>query len=802
MASSIAENNVFCPVPFYLDRNSFERLKECSEVLDGLVMKVLKGISSEHSSFKAYMDDFQLRDKILSLSCDPVPAFWTRFDGFKKANGGIFFSEFNYDKPCAQREIIESSYFKPKNDPNANFIQSFKESFCEIVRERVNELGLIRVAVLIDPCHYEEHYLSHLFMDLLGDEFEIIPTGPKNLSVQGEKVYAFDKEINVILRLFPTEFLQEVNDFEGILNLFDLGKILLINDPRVIICQAKSLFAYLWELTERNSPLLTEAEKQAIKESLPYTIMFNSELVSELKTNKDLYVVKSVFGRYSEEVYIGKLCTEEEWELVLNHVLQSTKLHIVQEFCEIHKEAASYVACMDNYGDCEAYANFGVFLIDGSFAGCCIRWSEDYLTKDDTTWITPIGIADDRFEVKDYFESTERKRLWKEVYSQALENYEFTGGYTGDKEYFSLSSIIIEQTLSEEIREASEKMCSILKDVRNLIMSKKELFFEILGIDERLKDLVTSSDTEALCCIGRFDWVLDNKGELKLLEFNSETPAGLLESTALNEIVRKKLTIEHKNPNENLARQIRDSFYSIVKDYERIRPVNNIALLSSTYYEDWYTTSTLYNIVKELPYNFILGSIDDVVVSENKLHLYGEEVDAVYRYYPLDWFLEEGKEGFIEAFGRNTLSINPPHTFMLQSKAVFPLIYELVAQGYFSQEEREFILKYIPESSLTRENLKANSYVVKPMLGREGEGVHFNGLNNDVHWECEENIIFQERIYIKAVDLKTHSILKSSDEIIYPIFGAFVAQDKYCGLYVRGGGLITDRWAVNLPVFI
>jgi glutathionylspermidine synthase len=799
MISSIAENNVFCPVPFYIDRYSFESLKECSEVLDKLVMKVLTSINSEHSKFKAYMDDFQFRDKILSLSSKPVPAFWTRFDGFKKAGGGIFFSEFNYDKPCAQREIIESSYLKPKNDPNIDFVKSLKEKFKAIVTERFNASEGIKVAMLIDPCHYEEHHLSHLFIDLLGDEFEIIPAGPKNFRVQEDKVYVFDKEIQVILRLFPTEFLYEVNDFEQILTLFDCGKVLLLNDPRVIICQAKSLFAYLWELTESNSPLLTDIEKQAVKESLPYTIMFNQALTEELKNNRNKYVIKSVFGRYSEEVYIGKLCTEVEWGLILKHVLESSKLHIVQEFCEIHKEATSYVAAMDKYGDCEAYANFGIFLISGDFSGICIRWSEDYLTKDDTTWITPVGIAEDRFKVKDYFQSIERKKLWKEIYSEALEDYDFTGGYTGDREYFSLSSIIVDEALSEEICEASEKLCLILKEVRKLIMEKKELFFQVLGIDERLKELVGATHTEALCCIGRFDWVIDHKGELKVLEFNAETPAGLLESTALNGIIQKKLGIQYENPNENMAKQIRESFHSIVKDYEKIKPIKNIALLSSTYYEDWYTTITLYNIVKELPYNFIMGSIDDAQVHDNKLQLYGNEIDAVYRYYPLDWFLEEGKEAFIDAFANNTLSINPPHTFILQSKAIFALIYELAKQGYFTHEEREVIYKYIPESALSKEDLNTNSYVVKPLFGREGEGVHFN---SDVYSLIKDNILFQERVYIKAVDLKTYSAIKSSDEIIYPVFGAFVAKDNYCGLYVRGGSLITDRFAVNLPVFV
>ena len=98
-----------------------------------------------------------------------------------------------------------------------------------------------------------------------------------------------------------------------------------------------------------------------------------------------------------------------------------------------------------------------------------------------------------------------------------------------------------------------------------------ELFGPILGIPEKLYKLVSTSLTSALCALGRIDFTIDNNGDLKILEFNSETPAGLVEAIGVSSIVKEKLNIEYYNPNETLRKDIRQSFFSILKDLKKIK---------------------------------------------------------------------------------------------------------------------------------------------------------------------------------------------------------------------------------------
>lgn len=174
----------------------------------------------------------------------------------------------------------------------------------------------IDVGFLMDPCHYEELHHSYYFKHILKDtNINIVQVGPNNLSVRDGYVYAYSNfKLKIILRLFPTEFFYEISNISEILNCVDCGNLLLINDPRVIAIQAKGFFAYLWNLVKSDSKLLSIRDKEIITKCIPYTEILNQDDIQDVISNKDSYVVKSSLGRYSQEVYIGKLYTQEMWE--------------------------------------------------------------------------------------------------------------------------------------------------------------------------------------------------------------------------------------------------------------------------------------------------------------------------------------------------------------------------------------------------------------------------------------------------------------------------------------------------------
>jgi Glutathionylspermidine synthase len=171
----------------------------------------------------------------------------------------------------------------------------------------------------------------------------------------------------------------------------------------------------------------------------------------------------------------------------------------------------------------------------------------------------------------------------------------------------------------------------------------------------------------------------------------------------------------------------------------------------------------------------------------------------LYRYYPLDWFQKNEITDYLEAFKKETLSINPPHTFVIQNKAFYALVFELINGGFFDAEEEYIINKYIPKTALSIEKLNLRDYCIKPFLGREGEGIKFN---YEIESLPEDEYIYQEKIYIDSVNLNRHSTMESYEEVKFPVIGAYIVNNKYAGIYTRVGDLVTDRWAVCLPTYI
>ncbi|WP_297429854.1 glutathionylspermidine synthase family protein [Clostridium sp.] len=800
MVSSLGEEYVHSQIPFYFDTNTYQKMVFYSEEINRISLEILHNVTGAHKRLLNYFDDFAFKDEIFNLKCPVAPMFWTRYDTFRDVNNKIYFAEFNYDKPCGQKEIHLAGKSDFDGNLNSSFIDVFKKELLEICNDFYDSQEKINVGVLMDPCHYEELHHSYYFKDILKEtNINIIQVGSNNLSVKDGCVYGYSNiKLPIILRLFPTEFFYEISNIEEILQCVNSGNLLLINDPRIIAIQAKGFFAYLWDLVKEDSNLLSITDKKIIRECIPYTEILNES--QEILKNKNDYVIKSSLGRYSQEVYIGKLYTKEDWNKEIKRVYESEKIHVKQKLINIRQEY-TYVPSNCNMNvPTLAFGNFGVYLIGYKVQGFLVRWSKNFLTDDNYTWMCPLGVKDFPISLRRFI-SSNRKEVWNDIIDEITFKYNFTGAYTNINECISLNSLILEEEKYKEMFFVSQRFCEILKRMYPYIQKNIEIFGPILGIPEELYKLVSTSITFALCALGRIDFVIDNDGNLKLLEFNSETPAGLVEALGVNSIVKYKLGIDCDDPNTNLRGNIRKSFFYILEELKKSKGIKNIAVVTSWYYEDIYTSNIITEILKELKeYTIIFGNVYDLKVIDNKIYLYGEEIHAIYRHYPLDWFyFEEEMKEIIKPLNSGDYLINPGHTLITQSKVFFAVIHELIGKNFFSQEDEKFILRYIPYTCLEKDKQLSADYVVKPYLSREGLGV---ALSCDPIGGALDDVVFQDRVNIRPLYSDIYSTMEEYREYQFPVIGVYIANDTPCGLYTRIGDFITNKDAIYIPTYI
>ena len=804
MVSGFGEEYVHSQIPFFIEKDLCEKMKYYSQEINRIALEVLNNINEEHKELLNYFDDFPLKKKIFNLKCPISPMYWTRYDTFIDKKNDVYFAEFNYDKPCGQKEIHLAEKCDFEGNLNKGFIEDIINELIKISEDYCGLDKKVNIGFLMDPCHYEELHHSYYFKDLLKNtNINIVQVGNNNLSVKGGYVYAFSKvKIDIILRLFPTEFFHEIRNIDDILDSFNDGKVLILNDPRVIAIQSKGLFAYLWELIKENSCKISEKDKEIIMKCIPYTEILTQENKAKAIELKDKYVVKSSLGRYSQEVYIGKSYEQKAWNEEVDLILINGKIHILQDLIDIREEYTYAPDYRNTNMPLLAYGNIGVYIMETKAIGYLVRWSSEFLTDDDYTWMSPLGCDEYPIKIDSCkIDEEERIRVYEELNEELSFKYDFSGAYTSVNEYISLDKMLINRELYEEIKEAGLKFCSILKKVYPHIRENLELFGPILGIPESLYKIVAQSEVSELCALGRIDFALDNNRSLKILEFNSETPAGLVEAIGVNSMVKEMFHIEYDNPNKDFKESIKSTLKHIIEQIEINKEVKNIAVVTSWYYEDIYNTKVISNILKEIgDYNIIFGNIYDMKKEDNKIFMYETEINAIYRYYPLDWFYyDKDMNKFIESLSSEEYLINPGHTLITQSKSFFAVLYELIGKGILSVEEEHFILKYIPYTCLEKDRILSGDYLIKPYLSREGDGVIING---ELAEEKYEDCIFQDRVNIRPLKGEIHSTINKRNEFQFPIIGAYITDDIVSGLYVRMGGIVTDKNAYYMPSYI
>ncbi|HWI60499.1 MAG TPA: hypothetical protein VNT75_01530 [Symbiobacteriaceae bacterium] len=330
---------------------------------------------------------FPLRELCLAPGGRVEPPFWARFDGFRREGGGVFFAELNLDRPGGHREALAA----PRSGP------AFRRRFLRALRRRWPFVEVPRMAFLVDPAHREELHIAHLYAGLAGElGWPCTVVGPLNLSVRGDQAFAFDEPVDMVMRQFPTEFGHEVPGWGDLVRLHRDGKLLLLNDPLAVRGQAKTCFAWLWEQVLAGGGLLTEAEAEAVRATVPFTAwMASAETLGDLPAPLALleyperWVLKPVLGRYSQGVTCGALVPPDVWGAAVAAALAEPEYWVAQEYVPIAPQPLT----RGNGEQVAGYVNWGLHFLNGRPAGWLARCSATPLTDD--AWFTEACVTEE-----------------------------------------------------------------------------------------------------------------------------------------------------------------------------------------------------------------------------------------------------------------------------------------------------------------------------------------------------------------------------------------------------------------------
>jgi len=321
------------------------------------------------------------------------------------------------------------------------------------------------------------------------------------------------------------------------------------------------------------------------------------------------------------------------------------------------------------------------------------------------------------------------------------------------------------------------------------------------------------------CVIGRFDLARTEHG-YKLLEFNADVPGFLVEAFSVNAAVCQDAGKE--DPNECGEREIVLALTDAVRagtKYvgKKVGEQANVVVTSVGHCRrDRALAEYLCRLLEAFSAQY--APIESLGIDEAGIYdPSGNRIDVLYRFFPLQLIrnelfrprgtsIEPEMGGLVLRFveQRRLAIINPPFSFLLQSKALQAVIWNLFESGqYFAEDERRLIERYMLPTYLDPPP-DNTAYVVKPVYGAEGDSVKVvtpaGGVICQSAYTSHSN---QLMVYQKYVDLMPSEMMTEyGPRTLHVVTSCFLLAGKPSGICMRAGEAITDESAWVLPVCV
>lgn len=358
---------------------------------------------------------------------------------------------------------------------------------------------------------------------------------------------------------------------------------------------------------------------------------------------------------------------------------------------------------------------------------------------------------------------------------------------TDNTPYIENEMVEITQIEADKYYEACNELYEMYIEAGQYVI-EKNLFFD-LDIPNTLIPMIKQSWEDEIHwhLYGRFDLAggLDGR-DIKLLEFNADTPTMLYESAVIQWAMLKS-----NGYNEEL--QFNNIYEAISENFKRMITLGEDTSAFEDLYEGWkilfssikgndeeeQTTRFLQNIAKSVGFETDFCYIDEIEFSASDgVFLNGVNYEFLFKLIPWENIaIDEPELSLIMQSmmeNKNTIFLNPAYTVMFQSKRFLKILWDL-----FPKHPLLLETSYEP--------LKNKSQVRKTAFGREGANIEI--LNSDLSILESKEGIYQNH---KPIYQEFYELNKNGDFYYQPnVFFAY----QSCGLGFRKGGLILDNYS-------
>jgi glutathionylspermidine synthase len=374
----------------------------------------------------------------------------------------------------------------------------------------------------------------------------------------------------------------------------------------------------------------------------------------------------------------------------------------------------------------------------------------------------------------------------------------------GDVASLSPFVLHLEPGAWREISSAAEAMAAELLKAERDLLDRPDLWRRLRlsrgvrkGLDSARAALPMASTVANSVRIVRFDFHWTAEG-WRISEANSDVPGGFIESSGFT-----RLLAEHFGG----AATTGDPANELARAFASLLPTGAcVALVHATAYTD--DRQVMLYLSRALARHGLRSAPiapDAIEWLKDRPRAWtgtrSESISGIIRFFPGEWLPNLPRRAqWVNLFRGDLVPTSNPATALLTQSKLLPIVQDELATPMTAWTS------YLPQTRAASKRLLDDAeWVIKPALGRVGEGVGIAGVTSPVDWKKIRRAVRRRwggREWIAQRRFAAIPV-ETEEGPLYPSLGVFVIGKRACGIYGRiARRPLIDQSASDMAVLV